>query len=79
MSGHNLDVVQEPQIVVTVSSSKSISQSSVKRRKKRSTVRRKEGVPTTGRRVRRLHEMVCSEDALCSVKQVRVSVQRHLS
>ncbi|XP_008319214.1 plexin-B1 isoform X2 [Cynoglossus semilaevis] len=69
VSGHNLDVVQEPQIVVTVSSSKSISQSSVKRRKKRSTVRRKEGVPTTGRRVRRLHEMVCSEDALCSVKQ----------
>lgn len=73
MSGHNLDVVQEPRMVVTVSPFESISQS--KRRKRRRRKRRSgeqgEGrEKTLGRPARMVPDPVCPGDPLCSVKQV---------
>ncbi|XP_041803784.1 plexin-B1 [Chelmon rostratus] len=72
VSGHNLDVVQEPRMVVTVSPFESISQS--KRRKRRRRKRRSgeqgEGrEKTLGRPARMVPDPVCPGDPLCSVKQ----------
>ncbi|XP_057703040.1 plexin-B1 isoform X4 [Corythoichthys intestinalis] len=65
VSGHNLDVVQDPQMVVTVFPDESNQKNKSSRRKKRSTAGR-------GDRQKRLAEMVpdpvCS-DQLCSAKQ----------
>ncbi|XP_076606423.1 plexin-B1 isoform X2 [Chaetodon auriga] len=70
VSGHNLDVVQEPRMVVTVSPFESISQN--KRRKRRRRKRRSgeqgEG-KTLGRPARMVPDPVCPGDPLCSVKQ----------
>ncbi|XP_037622215.1 plexin-B1 [Sebastes umbrosus] len=54
VSGHNLDVVQEPRMVVTAAPLQSISQK--KRRRRR-------------RRRKRRSEPVCPGDALCSVRE----------
>ncbi|XP_077428958.1 plexin-B1 isoform X1 [Vanacampus margaritifer] len=54
VSGHNLDVVQEPQMVVTLSPYELIQRNRSSRRKKRSTSSAKR---------------VCPGDLLCSVKQ----------
>uniref|UniRef100_A0A3Q1FH10 Plexin-B1 n=1 Tax=Acanthochromis polyacanthus TaxID=80966 RepID=A0A3Q1FH10_9TELE len=67
--GHNLDVVQEPRMVVTVAPFETITQNKRKkrrRRKKRSAEERKEREKTLGRMV---SDRVCSGDPLCSVKQ----------
>ncbi|KAG7493073.1 plexin-B1-like isoform X1, partial [Solea senegalensis] len=71
VSGHNLDVVQNPRMVVTVSPYESVSQSKEKRRRrKRTTVQMEERVSIQpGRRVRMVPDPVCPGDALCSVKQ----------
>ncbi|XP_058486859.1 plexin-B1 [Solea solea] len=73
VSGHNLDVVQNPRMVVTVSPYESVSQSKEKkrrRRRKRTTVQMEERVSVQpGRRVRMVPDPVCPADALCSVKQ----------
>lgn len=75
MSGHNLDVVQEPRMVVTVSPFESISQRKMRRRRKRrSTEKREDREGTLGRPVRMLLDPVCPGDPLCSVKQVCVCV-----
>ena len=75
VSGHNLDVVQNPLMVVTVSPFESISQN--KRRKRRRRKRRSgEKVEDSEKRLRRPVRMVpdpvCPGDPLCSVKQVCV-------
>nr|XP_046237942.1 plexin-B1 isoform X2 [Scatophagus argus] len=72
VTGHNLDVVQEPQMVVTVSSLESVSQN--KRRKRRSRKRRsgeqgEHREKTLGRPARMVPEPVCPGNPLCSVKQ----------
>uniref|UniRef100_A0A667X8U8 Plexin-B1 n=1 Tax=Myripristis murdjan TaxID=586833 RepID=A0A667X8U8_9TELE len=56
--GHNLDVVQEPRMVVTVSPFESISQTKRRKRKRR---RRRSG--------EMIPDPVCPGDPLCSVKQ----------
>nr|XP_019942028.1 PREDICTED: plexin-B1-like [Paralichthys olivaceus]XP_019942030.1 PREDICTED: plexin-B1-like [Paralichthys olivaceus]XP_019942031.1 PREDICTED: plexin-B1-like [Paralichthys olivaceus] len=68
VSGHNLDVVQEPRMVVTVSPYESISQSKRRRRKKRTT-NGEDREKTRGRPVRMVPDLICPEDPLCSVKQ----------
>lgn len=84
MSGFNLDVVQEPRMVVTVSPYESITQSKKKkkrRRKRRSAERREDGERSVGRSTRMVPDPVCPGDPLCSDKQVRVcacvSVSKH--
>ncbi len=75
MSGHNLDVVQEPRmVVVTVSTFESLSQSKrrKRRRKRRSREHGEDKERTLGRPVRMVPEPVCPGDPLCSVKQVCV-------
>ncbi|KAG7229487.1 hypothetical protein INR49_031908 [Caranx melampygus] len=52
VSGHNLDVVQEPRMVVTVSPFESVSQSKSKRRRRRSTKQRENRQRTPGRPAR---------------------------
>ncbi|XP_040889773.1 plexin-B1 [Toxotes jaculatrix] len=71
VSGHNLDVVQEPRMVVTVSPSESVSQSKMRRRrrKRRSTEEKEDGERTLGRPVRMVPDPVCPGDPRCSVKQ----------
>ncbi|XP_068568767.1 plexin-B1 [Cebidichthys violaceus] len=65
VSGHDLDVVQEPRMVVTASPFGSVSQN--KRRKRR---RRKRSVKRTlGRPARMVPEPICPRDPLCSAKQ----------
>ncbi|KAL6111379.1 plxnb1 [Pungitius sinensis] len=59
VSGHDLDVVQEPRMVVTASPFGSIG-----RRRRR---RRRRG--TLGRPARMVPEPICPRDQLCSVKQ----------
>ncbi|XP_028261895.1 plexin-B1-like isoform X3 [Parambassis ranga] len=61
VSGYNLDVVQEPQMVVTISPLESVSQ---KRRRKR---RKRQG--TEEREVRLVSDQVCAGDQFCFVKQ----------
>ncbi|XP_051270852.1 plexin-B1 isoform X2 [Dicentrarchus labrax] len=71
VSGHNLDVVQEPRMVVTVSPFEANGQ--IKRRKRRR--RRMSGEQgddrekTLGRPARIVPDPVCPGDPLCSVKQ----------
>ncbi|XP_061641749.1 plexin-B1 isoform X3 [Phyllopteryx taeniolatus] len=67
VSGHNLDVVQVPQMVVTVSPYESIQKNKRRRRKKRRS--RDEKVEQT----KMVPDPVCPGDLLCSVKQVRLS------
>ncbi|XP_035007771.1 plexin-B1 isoform X2 [Hippoglossus stenolepis] len=69
VSGHNLDVVQEPRMVVTVSPYESISQSKMRRRRKRRTTYREDREKTPRRPVRMVPDPVCPGDPLCSVKQ----------
>ncbi|XP_049421881.1 plexin-B1 [Epinephelus fuscoguttatus] len=71
VSGHNLDVVQEPRMVVTVSPLASVSQNKRKkrRRRRRSGEQGEDRQKTLGRPVRMVLEPVCPGDPLCSVKQ----------
>nr|XP_033482538.1 plexin-B1 isoform X2 [Epinephelus lanceolatus] len=70
VSGHNLDVVQEPRMVVTVSPLASVSQNKrKKRRRRRSGEQGEDRQKTLGRPVRMVLEPVCPGDPLCSVKQ----------
>uniref|UniRef100_G3PBS4 Plexin-B1 n=1 Tax=Gasterosteus aculeatus aculeatus TaxID=481459 RepID=G3PBS4_GASAC len=61
VSGHDLDVVQEPRMVVTASPFGSTSRNE----------RRKRGRRTLGRSARMVPEPICPRDQLCSVRQVR--------
>uniref|UniRef100_A0AAQ5ZLZ0 Plexin-B1 n=1 Tax=Amphiprion ocellaris TaxID=80972 RepID=A0AAQ5ZLZ0_AMPOC len=68
--GHNLDVVQEPRMVVTVAPFETITQNKRKKRrtrKRRSAEERKEREKTKGRIV---SDGACSGDPLCSIKQL---------
>ncbi|KAK2821006.1 hypothetical protein Q5P01_023965 [Channa striata] len=67
--GHNLDVVQEPRMVVTVSPLESVTQSKRRRRKKRSPVQREDRKRTQKRTVRMIPDPVYHGDPYCSVKQ----------
>ncbi|XP_067444547.1 plexin-B1 [Thunnus thynnus] len=72
VSGHNLDVVQEPRMVVTVSPKESTSQNKKKkkrRRKRRSGEQREDRERTMGRPPRMVPDPVCPGDPLCSDKQ----------
>lgn len=62
VSGHDLDVVQEPRMVVTASPFGSTSRNE----------RRKRGRRTLGRPARMVPEPICPRDQVCSVRQVRV-------
>lgn len=73
MSGHNLDVVQEPHMVVTVTPYDSVRQN--KRRKRRLKKRRsgeqgEDMEETVERPARMVPDPVCPEGPVCSVKQV---------
>lgn len=71
MSGHNMDVVQEPRMVITVSPYESIVQSKMRKKRRRRTIeQREERERTPGRPVRMVPDPVCPGDPLCSVKQV---------
>uniref|UniRef100_A0AAQ4PQJ5 Plexin-B1 n=1 Tax=Gasterosteus aculeatus aculeatus TaxID=481459 RepID=A0AAQ4PQJ5_GASAC len=59
VSGHDLDVVQEPRMVVTASPFGSTSRNE----------RRKRGRRTLGRSARMVPEPICPRDQLCSVRQ----------
>ncbi|KAM9860057.1 plexin-B1 [Aulostomus maculatus] len=63
VSGHNLDVVQEPRMVVTVSHYESINQNKKRRR------RRRNGEQGMDRDRRMVPNPVCPGDPFCSVKQ----------
>ncbi|XP_053171370.1 plexin-B1 [Scomber japonicus] len=73
VSGYNLDVVQEPRMVVTVSPYESISQIKKKkkkrRRKRRSGEQREDGERSVGRPSRMVHDPVCPGDPICSDKK----------
>ncbi|KAF3689372.1 Plexin-B1 Semaphorin receptor SEP Precursor [Channa argus] len=69
VSGHNLDVVQEPRMVVTVAPLESVTQSKRRRRRKSSTVQREDRERTLERFVRMIPDPVCPGDPYCSVKQ----------
>ncbi|KAK5871897.1 hypothetical protein PBY51_012637 [Eleginops maclovinus] len=62
VAGHNLDVVQEPRMVVSVSPFQAISQSKRRRRRKRRSVEQGEDGGN-------IPEPICPIDPLCSVKQ----------
>ncbi|KAM9364388.1 plexin-B1 [Pholidichthys leucotaenia] len=64
VSGHNLDVVQEPRMVVTVSPFHSNSQN--RKRRRRAELKEENKL---GRLVRMVPDPVCPGDPLCSVKQ----------
>ncbi|KAJ8260057.1 hypothetical protein GJAV_G00176570 [Gymnothorax javanicus] len=66
VSGHNLDVVQEPRIQVTVSP---FEPSQSRRRRRRRSTSRERGDQLLWRRRRIVPEHGCPEGALCSVKQ----------
>ncbi|XP_039467763.1 plexin-B1 [Oreochromis aureus] len=68
LSGSNLDVVQEPRMVVTLSRFQSVGQNKKKkRRRKRSKGEQRK--KTLGRPVRMVPDPVCPGDQFCSVKQ----------
>ncbi|XP_070759639.1 plexin-B1 [Enoplosus armatus] len=72
VSGHNLDVVQEPRMVVAVSPLESISQSKRRKRRRRKRWSGEQGEgreKTLGRSARMVPDPVCLRDPLCSVKQ----------
>ncbi|XP_034537415.1 plexin-B1 [Notolabrus celidotus] len=74
VSGHSLDVVQEPRMVVTVSPLESVSQNKGKKKKRRRRKRRSgeqnEGRGKTLERLARmLPDHICPGDPLCAVKQ----------
>lgn len=65
MSGHNLDVVQEPQMVVTFSPHKSISQTRSKRRRRRRNMEKREDEEKTVPGVRQVCALViCVEEVM---------------
>ncbi|XP_069574852.1 plexin-B1 [Brachyistius frenatus] len=67
VSGNNLDVVQNPRMVVNISQYESISQN--KRRKRRSAAQREDGEEILGRPARAVPDRVCPGGTLCSVRQ----------
>ncbi|KAI3370493.1 hypothetical protein L3Q82_025255 [Scortum barcoo] len=72
VSGHNLDVVQEPRMVVTVSPLESINQNKKgkrRRRKRRSGEQGDNREKALGRPARMVPDPVCQRDSMCSVKQ----------
>ncbi|TMS19252.1 Plexin-B1 [Larimichthys crocea] len=72
VSGHNLDVVQEPRMVVTVSPFESVGQNKKRkrrRRKRRSGEQGEDREKTLGRPARMVPDSVCPGDLLCSAKQ----------
>ncbi|XP_074539567.1 plexin-B1 isoform X2 [Halichoeres trimaculatus] len=71
VTGHNLDVVQEPRMVVTVSPLESASQNKGKRkrRKRRSGGLKEDRGKTLERPARMLPDHICPGDPLCSVKE----------
>lgn len=73
MSGHNLDVVQEPRIRVTLMPFKPHTQRK-RRRKRRKSESTEERESRPHRRLRRIvPEPGCPEGVLCTVKQVNMS------
>ncbi|XP_061793817.1 plexin-B1 isoform X1 [Nerophis lumbriciformis] len=71
VSGHNLNVVQEPRMVVTVSPHESIQKKTSRRRKRWSPGER------LGRSAKMASDPLCPGDLLCSVKQVCKCVPAH--
>ncbi|XP_073324137.1 plexin-B1 [Pagrus major] len=72
VSGHNLDVVQEPRMVVTVTPYESVSQNKRRkrrRRKRRSGEQGEDREETVGRPARMVPNPVCPGGPVCSVKQ----------
>ncbi|XP_072239125.1 plexin-B1 [Leuresthes tenuis] len=69
--GHNLDVVQEPEMLVTFSPHKSISQNTRRKQKRiRRYLERREDKERIFRRLARMVRVPdCSRDPLCSIKQ----------
>ncbi|XP_035857743.1 plexin-B1 isoform X2 [Sander lucioperca] len=68
VSGQNLDVVQEPRMVVAVFPFASISPNKRRKRRKRSG-EQEDREKTFGRAARMVPEPICPGDPLCSVKQ----------
>ncbi|XP_026162436.1 plexin-B1 [Mastacembelus armatus] len=68
VSGHNLDVVQEPRMVVTVSPFESVHQGK-RRKRRRNAEQREHSERTLGRPVRMIPNPVCPGDPHCTVKQ----------
>lgn len=66
VTGHSLDVVQEPRMVVTVSPFESID----RRRRRRSRQQAEAKERPSGRSARMVPDPVCPRGPLCSVKQV---------
>ncbi|KAM4625433.1 plexin-B1 [Polymixia lowei] len=70
VSGHNLDVVQEPRMVVTSSPFQSISQDKRRRRRRRRAGEREQGSEKAlGRQPRMIPDPSCPGDPLCSEKE----------
>lgn len=68
LSGSNLDVVQEPRMVVTLSRFQSVGQNK-KRKRRRKRSKGEQRKKTLGRPVRMVPDPVCPGDQFCSVKQ----------
>ncbi|XP_034725018.1 plexin-B1 isoform X2 [Etheostoma cragini] len=69
VSGQNLDVVQEPRMVVAVFPFESVSQNKRRKRRKRSGQQEDDREKTFLRTARMVPEPICPGDPLCSVKQ----------
>lgn len=74
VTGHNLDVVQEPRMVVTVSPLESVSQSKrrKRRRRKRSGEQGENSAKPLGSSAMMMYDPACPGDPSCPVKQVCV-------
>lgn len=70
--GHNLDVVQEPRMVVTVPLSNSQNERRKRRRRRRSAEQKENVDKTLGRPARMVVDTICSGDPQCSVGEVCV-------
>ncbi|KAM4741070.1 plexin-B1 isoform 3-T6 [Anableps anableps] len=69
VSGHNLDVVQKPHMVVSVFPHQSISHSRRKKRRRRTAGQGKDGGWTLRKLTRKLPDPVCCTEPLCPVTQ----------
>lgn len=70
--GHNLDVVQEPRMVVTVPPPVGQNKRRKRKRRRRQSAEQEDVDKTLGRPARMVVDSICSGDTQCSVREVCV-------
>ncbi|MED6260724.1 Plexin-B1 [Ataeniobius toweri] len=69
VSGHNLDVVQKPQMLVNVFQHKSLSENRRKKRRRRTAEQGEDGEWTHRKQTRKLPDPVCCKEPFCPATQ----------